>query len=234
MNSDKETIKVRIKFEKYGLMKFIGHLDMMRFFQKLIRRSQIDITYSEGFHPHQLMTFANPLGVGLCSKAEYMDIVLNNAESSEKLVDALNAQSVEGVRILSARRLKADSGNAMASVDMADYKIELYDECYDADFDLSKLVNTFFDRDEVVVEKKTKKSVKSIDLKKSVHEFKCGKRDIFMKVNAGSSENIRPEMVLNAAFEYSGLSVPEFSYQITRLEQYDADGKTLEEAGEIF
>ena len=42
-------MKIRIKFRKYGTMKFIGHLDVMRYFQKAIRRSEVNIRYSEGF-----------------------------------------------------------------------------------------------------------------------------------------------------------------------------------------
>lgn len=48
-------MKIRIRFRKYGVMKFIGHLDVMRYFQKAMRRAHIDICYSEGFSPHQIM-----------------------------------------------------------------------------------------------------------------------------------------------------------------------------------
>ena len=48
-------------------MKFIGHLDTMRFFQKAIRRADIPVAYSEGFSPHMIMSFAAPLGVGTTS-----------------------------------------------------------------------------------------------------------------------------------------------------------------------
>ena len=61
-------IKVRIKFSKHGVMRFIGHLDIMRYFQKVFRRAEIDIAYSGGFSPHQIMSFAQPLGVGLESE----------------------------------------------------------------------------------------------------------------------------------------------------------------------
>lgn len=50
-------MKIRIKFRKYGVMKFVGHLDIMRYFQKAVRRANIDICYSEGFSPHQIMIF---------------------------------------------------------------------------------------------------------------------------------------------------------------------------------
>ena len=56
-------MKVRVKFSKYGPVKFIGHLDVMRYFQKAIRRAEIDVAYSEGFSPHQKLSFAAPLSV---------------------------------------------------------------------------------------------------------------------------------------------------------------------------
>ena len=67
-------MKVRIKFSKTGALKYIGHLDVMRYFQKLMRRADIPIAYSEGFSPHQIMSFAMPLGIGDESIAEYVDI----------------------------------------------------------------------------------------------------------------------------------------------------------------
>ena len=57
-------------------MKFIGHLDTMRFFQKAIRRADIPVAYSEGFSPHMIMSFAAPLGVGTTSSGEYFDMQL--------------------------------------------------------------------------------------------------------------------------------------------------------------
>ena len=57
-------------------MKFIGHLDVMRYFQKVMRRADIPIAFTGGFSPHMIMSFANPLGVGLTSDGEYFDIEL--------------------------------------------------------------------------------------------------------------------------------------------------------------
>ena len=45
-------MKIRIKFRKQGAVKFVGHLDIMRYFQKVMRRADVDIRYSEGFSPH--------------------------------------------------------------------------------------------------------------------------------------------------------------------------------------
>lgn len=123
-------MKLRIKFKKHGPVRFIGHLDVMRYFQKAIRRAGIDVTYSAGFSPHQVMSFAAPLGVGIESNGEYMDIQVNSLPiatadmtSCELLVRQLNAVGVSGLEAVSARILPENAGNAMASVAAAAYTV---------------------------------------------------------------------------------------------------------------
>lgn len=88
-------MKIRIKFAKTGVMKFVGHLDVMRYFQKAIRRAELPIAYSEGFSPHMLLSFASPLGVGISSTGEYFDMVLAEDMKTDEIVKRLNATMVE-------------------------------------------------------------------------------------------------------------------------------------------
>ena len=116
-------IKIRIKFRKYGVMRFIGHLDIMRYFQKAMRRAEIDICYSEGFSPHQIMSFAAPLGVGITSDGEYLDIEVNSTRSSEASIKALNDTMVEGVEVTEYVKLPDNAKTAMSMVAAADYDL---------------------------------------------------------------------------------------------------------------
>ena len=116
-------MKLRIKFTKSGVMVFIGHLDMMRFFQKAMRRAEIDIAYSQGFNPHQIMSFALPLGVGVYSDGEYLDIEANSVTSSKDMKARLNQVMVEGVTVESVRLLPEGTANAMSVVAAADYLV---------------------------------------------------------------------------------------------------------------
>ena len=68
--------KYRLKFSKSGKMIYIGHLDLLKFFIRLIKRTQLPIAYSNGFNPHQQLTFAIPLSLGMTSYGEYLDIQL--------------------------------------------------------------------------------------------------------------------------------------------------------------
>ena len=120
-------MKVRIKFAKYGAVKFIGHLDVMRYFQKAIRRAEIDIAYSEGFSPHQIMSFASPLSVGHTSEGEYFDIEVNSFTTEEDVQKRLQSVMVEGFDILKVKLLSEGEGNAMASVAAAKYTVRFRD-----------------------------------------------------------------------------------------------------------
>ena len=91
-------MRYRIRYSKQGLMKYIGHLDMMRSFQKILRRTGIDVTFSEGYSPHMVMSYAFPLGVGMTSDSEYVDVDLNRPYPSVELVRRLNGASPEGIQ----------------------------------------------------------------------------------------------------------------------------------------
>lgn len=202
-------MKIRIKFGKYGIMKFIGHLDMMRYFQKAMRRADIDIAYSEGFSPHQIMSFAAPLGVGITSDGEYLDIEVHSTRSSEEALRALNEVMVEGVQVLEYKLLPEGTPNAMSSVAAADYTVH-FKEKGNNPFTLevlSKALESFYqEQDEILITKQTKKSEKTMDLKPLIYELNIinveGNPGFFMKVCTGSTDNIKPELVLQAFFEY--------------------------------
>ena len=105
-------------------MKFVGHLDIMRFFQKAVKRAGIDVAYSEGFSPHMIMSFAAPLGVGVTSTAEYFDMEIKSPMPSKEAVKRLNQTMVEGMEVLSFRKIPDGKANAaMALVAAADYQV---------------------------------------------------------------------------------------------------------------
>ena len=117
-------MKARIKFRKYGSLRFIGHLDVMRFFQKVMRRADIPIAFSGGYSPHMIMSFAQPLGVGVTSDGEYFDIEITKPISSENAVAQLNAVMVEGIEVISFREISSDKkASGMTIVAAADYKV---------------------------------------------------------------------------------------------------------------
>jgi len=225
-------LKVRIKFAKQGQMKFIGHLDIMRYFQKAIKRAKIDILYSEGFSPHQKMSFASPLGVGILSKGEYFDIEVDKTTSSVESLNALNEAMVYGMEVLSYRRLPDDAKNCMSIIEAADYLVHFPNEPGFTD----SQIEDFISREEIVILKKTKKSEKEINIKPLIYDIKNTDEGLFMKVASGSADNLKPETVISALSEQYNVEIKGIVYE--RLEMYakDKDGEflTLESFGEII
>lgn len=167
-------MKARIKFQKYGAMKFIGHLDIMRYFQKLFRRADIDSEYSKGFSPHQIMSFAAPLGVGLTSDSEYLDIQLLSSDVPEVMLARMNAAVTEGIKIIDFHPLLDPEENkkvitAMSLVNSADYLVSLKDgyrlDGIETQLDFRNIFRKFLDEMEIVINKKTKTSEKEVNIR---------------------------------------------------------------------
>lgn len=117
-------MKARIKFRKYGALRFIGHLDVMRFFQKVMRRADIPIAFTGGFSPHMIMSFASPLGIGLSSDGEYFDIELTEQIDSREAVRRMNQACVEGIEVLSFKQIQEEKKmTGMTILAAADYLV---------------------------------------------------------------------------------------------------------------
>ena len=234
-------IKARMKFNKTGSMKFIGHLDVMRYFQKAIRRTELDVCYSQGFNPHQQLSFASPLGVGLTSDGEYMDIQLNSITSSEDIKNKLNETMTEEMQILCVKVLPDDSKTSMALLAAADYLVSIKDG-YEVCNDFQNKLQAFLQKEQLLITKKTKKSEQEIDLKPFIYAVADNKEDfetkigrtlpktvaqtyengqvIYLQLTCGSVNNIKPELILEAFCKEEGIEFNTFAYQIHRFELY--------------
>lgn len=238
-------MKIRIKFAKEGAMKFIGHLDMMRYFQKVMRRARVDIRYSEGFSPHQIMSFAAPLGVGITSRAEYVDIEVLSTDSSREMLRRINEVMADGVEALSYRRLPDSAAAAMSIVAAADYTVRFREGYEPEDWeDFAGGLKGFLTQEQILTVKKTKKGERQIDIKPWIYKLEAdgsGKEPnkLEMRVAAGSTANLKPELAIQAYMESRGLKLQEFALLIHRDEVYAnqaEEGKTdfcpLEQLGE--
>ncbi len=213
-------MKVRIKFRKYGVMKFIGHLDMMRYFQKAMRRASIPIAYSQGYSPHMIMSFANPLGVGLTSDGEYFDIELVEPIRSADAVNQLNAVMVAGVEIVSFVELPEGQKTGMSIVAAADYCVVPVEGEFTTE--MQEKFQAFEQETAIQIVKKTKKSEREVDIRPLIYTMRMDKDQVFMQVATGSVENLKPDLVMDAFLKYAGLAEMKFQYH--RVEVY-AQGK---------
>lgn len=243
-------MKTRMRFTKTGSLKFIGHLDCMRCFQKAIRRAKLDVAYSKGFNPHQIMSFASPLSVGLTSDGEYIDIEFNSLPdmSEDELVNYLNQFMTEELFVTEIHILEDKVKTSMALLNACDYVInakngETFASCTEesSTFSLKESFTNFMSQEQIIVTKKTKKSETEIDLKPlilsyafSKEEFKektgesmpelnneyDSKDELYLQLVSGSTTNIKPELVLDAYMNFMECTLKPFALQVHRIQMY--------------
>ncbi len=221
----------RVRFSKHGAIRYIGHLDVMRYFQKLLRRAEIDVAYTQGFSPHAITTFAQPLGVGIESDGEYMDLRLNSEISCEELKRRINEASVPEIRALSVKLLPDTIGNAMASVAAAEYKIgfkpgrkpEVLSEKDDAS--ITGMIESFLSQDEIILVKEGKGGLREIDIKERIFEFSWDNMDdcFHAILDASSGYNIKPSSLMELFLKYQKGELENNSLMIYRSDTYTRD-----------
>ena len=221
-------MKLRIKYTKTGVLRFIGHLDVMRFFQKAIRRAKLSVSYTKGFSPHQIISFAAPMPLGMTSEGEYFDGEFDLVTSTEDMMKRLNNTMPEEIQVLDIVELPDDAKPSMAIVTASDYYIYLNDEAVSDVFkELTPKLSDFYDEDKIEILKKTKTKEIMTDIKPLIYDLKPYKDGIYMLLASGSRDNLKPELVLLALCEYAGISYNRYDYMIHRLETYMGDKDNL-------
>jgi radical SAM-linked protein len=117
--------RIRVRFSRGPEVKFISHLDVMRFWERAFRRAHIPLAYSEGFNPHPRISLAAPLPVGVTSEAELMDVMLSRWVSPQWFTDAVNQQLTPGFGILGVFSINPTMPSLQSRLQQAEYQVEL-------------------------------------------------------------------------------------------------------------
>ena len=213
--------KLRLKFSKNGPIKFIGHLDVMRYFQKAIRRAEIDIKYSEGFSPHQVISFAQPLSVGATSDGEYMDMTVNSMVSTNDIMNRLNLVMNEGIEILAIEELSEGAEKAMTAAYAARYNIK-FRENSKPDFDWISEFKKYLTLDKLPAMKKTKSGEKEIDMKPMIFDYSFDEENesVNLLLSMSSMATLKPALLFTGFFEWLSKDFSPVALDIHRIDIY--------------
>lgn len=179
-------MKKRVYFDKFGEMKFISHLDLLRFFDRLLKKSQIPVKYSQGFHPRPKMSFGSPVSLGTEAYDELMDFELEIPMSNEEVFKRLNSSNVVGFKVNKVEEVPRKSSI------MEEYTVMIY-EVEGSEEDISKL-EELLNRDEIVEVKEKKGKIATRDLKVRIKSFKRENNKITMEI-INTSPNSYLELV---------------------------------------
>lgn len=216
-------MNVRIKFKKVYESIFISHLDLVRTFQRAMRRAKLPMVYSEGFNPHPRMSFAQALGLGMSSIGEYMDVTINEDLDLEEIKTPLNNNLPMGIELIDIRRLNDNAKTAMSIVSHSQYSINMVLDVMD---DMKKKFNDFINQPNIFAKKMQfkKNKVTIVDIKPLIREIHIDVGEIENElliscvVACGSDANLKPELLIKALEEYTNTKV--LKQSIKRIELY--------------
>jgi radical SAM-linked protein len=97
--------KVRLRFHKGGDLRLLSHHDLMRTFERMLRRAGLPVHHSQGFHPKPRLVFALSLPLGVVGCEEAAELELKEMLPLEEIADRLNRQCPPGLRLLSVQRV---------------------------------------------------------------------------------------------------------------------------------
>lgn len=109
-----------VKYTKRGAAAYLGHLDVLNYFQRVFRRGGIPVEFSGGFHPHMLIYFSAPLGVGISSESEYCAVA--TSLSPEEFLTRFNAVTTPDIVAVAAYHTDKNP-NLAAIIAAGEYRI---------------------------------------------------------------------------------------------------------------
>lgn len=198
--------RLRVTFTRGDEMKYITHLDLMRFWERALRRAGVPIAYSEGFSPHAQISLAAPLAVGTTSEAELMDVFLEARMTPRQLIEQANGQLPSAITIRSAEEVGLSLPALQAEVRFAEYDVDLE---AGAAPDVEAAVAGFLAAESVPWQHMREDEVRRYDIRALVDDIRVTRPDgatvrLRMRLKNDNSGSGRPDQVVAAL----GLGAP--------------------------
>lgn len=211
-------MRIRITFAKQGALRYTGHLDLHKLWERTARRAELPLAYSQGFHPQPKMNIAAALPLGFSSRCEVMDLRLQNDIPLEGLSEKLQNTLPTGIRVISVECVDDREPALQTQVESAEYEVTLKEPIDRSD--LERRIESVMQADSLPRERRGK----NYDLRPLIEELSLPPSPsplslIFMRLKAQEGATGRPEEVLDA------LGIP---FEETRIERTKLIFKSLQ------
>lgn len=210
----------RMLFEKTGKAVWMSHLDTMRLMQRAFRRAGVLLHHSQGYTPHAYVSMILPLSVGVESVCEIMEYELDADLTITP--EEMNAVLPEGVRVLSVYE-SARKGKELTHL-QAELSLEYDHKTADA-----AALKALFDRETLLVEKKTKRGIEEVDIKPMLCDFSVQEQPSGVRILCtvcAQNPSLNPLLLISVIERYLPDMKPDFA-KCRRLEVLDAQGQAF-------
>lgn len=211
-----------LEFSKRGFIKYTSHLDLQRILKRAFRRSGIPLKYTQGYHPHPIMSLSQPLSLGYEAEGEWLEIETQEPVSAHRFQTEFQQNLPSGIEITRCGEIKEKKSIA-ACITGARYLVTFPTPYYRGDF--PKLVEDYLAQEQILVMKKQKKKKEPIevDIRGKIHsitavEGERGKLCLQMELDCGSASNVSPELIISSFLGFSGLPCIRYEIEVVREE----------------
>ncbi|MFW5857278.1 MAG: TIGR03936 family radical SAM-associated protein [Planctomycetota bacterium] len=190
--------KIDVTFVKEGWARFCSHHDILRSFERAIRRSGLPVRWTAGFNPRPRLVFLTPTGVGVASRAEHVEIEFADPVGVGEAVERLGAQLMPGLRVLDGEALpKRRRGRKAVEMDYA-----LHD-CGPRDGGAA--LEALASAPKLPIERRSDKGAKTVDIAPSLASFRRETDGtVRARVRVQPKGTVRPDELAKLAAERCG------------------------------
>ncbi|MEA4888079.1 MAG: TIGR03936 family radical SAM-associated protein [Clostridiaceae bacterium] len=205
---------LRLRYGRQEPAVWLAHLDMMRTFERSVRRAGLPVAYSQGYNPRPQLSFALPIGVGLATLDDYVDVMMTEPVDAKTAIQQLNRNLPKGLFIMDAQPVPEEGPSLMSLIAAADYEIRGEGLTEAIGVLLSLPPDTAWP-----AEKFSKGKKIDVDIRPLIMSMDLQAPNIIkIRVKAGSRENLRPDLLLQLLMRRCGLDpVMAGDAEITRL-----------------
>ncbi|MCD6405578.1 MAG: DUF2344 domain-containing protein [Planctomycetes bacterium] len=203
--------RMRIFFTKEGLSKFLGHHDLMRLFERALRRVGLPLVFSAGFNPRPQISFPVALALGVESKAEILEVELDRWVSPRRVKESLERELPEGIGIASVQSVNF---REKAKVIGTQFCVEI--DAVPEDFEAR--LDAFLAKDEAYVERVSKSGKKRINVREYVAYARLVGGSLHLGLRTSPTGSVRPQEVLSALLECPAEKLPALRLTRTSLQ----------------
>lgn len=207
-------MRVAVCFSRQGSAALVSHLDLHRSIARVLRRSGLPISFSEGYNPHPILSFALPLPVGLSTDEAYFEMALVQTLPEQQILDALAPQMPQGLSVLKVYAIPQEAPSLMPRVKSAEYRVTFQDIAQ-GNFVASRLEDIFA-QECFLLRKHTKSGNKNIDVRPMFLGLQVENQEIFLHLTAGNQGGLNPRLLLDAVLLDLDLDA-QYTLHLTRL-----------------
>lgn len=207
-------MKYLITFEKAESVRWLGHLDILRTFERAIRRAELPIAFTAGFNPRERLAFASALSVGVTAAAEPATLELTGQVPADELITRLNAKLPPGIQLRSAEEIPdAGSRDLLNSYDKAEFRVTCVTRNEPLITCAQAAAASLLARETIVVERAREGKVKRVDIRPFVHSIVAegvhsGRLEFTMILGIGMAGVAKPQEIVELmANHVTGLAI---------------------------